>query len=421
MKYKAGDKVKISTVKEDIEGTALESSDPGIVLVKLKTGYNIGVKREDIHNIQVQRKEKKKETEIKFKEKKDLPYVDIIITGGTISSRVDYKTGAVKWVTKPEELFQFYPEIFDIVNVREIHVPFMKASENMSSKDWKKIAEICEKSLNNKHITGVIITHGTDFLHYTSSALSFFLRDLHKPVVLTYAQRSSDRASSDAALNLKCAALAARSNIAEVMIVGHENENDSCCLAMPGTKVRKMHTSKRDAFKVINAKPLARIFPDGKIDELSSYNPRANSGKVKLDSVFNDKIALLKVFPGQDPEILDSFIHKYEGLVIEASGLGHVPMSEEAKHDFLPRIKKAIDNGIVVCMAPQTLYGRLDPLVYSPGRNLVKAGVIFLEDMLPECAFIKLGWVLAHTNWKHQIKEKMLENFAKEVSDRLEE
>jgi glutamyl-tRNA(Gln) amidotransferase subunit D len=130
---------------------------------------------------------------------------------------------------------------------------------------------------------------------------------------------------------------------------------------------------------------------------------------------------LLKVFPGQDPEILDSFIHKYEGLVIEASGLGHVPMSEEAKHDWLPRIKKAIDNGIVVCMAPQTLYGRLDPLVYSPGRNLVKAGVIFLEDMLPETAFVKLGWVLSHSNWKHQIKEKMLENFAKEINARLEE
>ncbi|MEM4230288.1 MAG: Glu-tRNA(Gln) amidotransferase subunit GatD [Candidatus Pacearchaeota archaeon] len=418
---KPGDIVRITTFKEQIEGILLESFESGILLIKLKSGYNIGIKKEDITNIELIKKTEKEEKKYEVKEKKNLPYVDIIITGGTLSSRVDYKTGGVKWLTKPEELFKFYPEIFDIVNVRKIEIPFMKASENMCAEDWKKIAEICEKSLNEDEVKGVIITHGTDFLHYTSAALSFFLRDLNKPVVLTYSQRSSDRASSDASLNLKCAAYASISDIAEVMLVGHASSNDDFCYVMPGTKVRKMHTSKRDAFKVINSKPFAKIFPDGKIEKISSHNIRDDKKKVRLDNEFNDKVALLKFYPGQDPEILDYYIKKYHGVVIEASGLGHVAVSEEAKHDWLPKIKKAIDNGLVVCMACQTIYGRLNPLVYSPGRALTKAGVIFLEDMLPETAFVKLGWVLGHKNWKDKIKEKMLEPIAKEINERLEE
>jgi glutamyl-tRNA(Gln) amidotransferase subunit D len=417
-----GDIIKVNTVKEEIQGTLLESSEQGIILVKLKSGYNIGIKKEDITNIEVVKKlEKKEEKASEMKEKKGLPYVDVIITGGTISSRIDYKTGGVKWLTNPSELFKFYPEIFDIVNVRKIEMPFMKASENMSSKDWQKIAEICEKSLNDKDVKGVIITHGTDFLHYTSSALSFFLRDLNKPVVLTYAQRSSDRASSDASLNLKCAAYAAVSDIAEVMLVGHATTNDDYCYAMPGTKVRKMHASRRDAFKAINAKPIAKIFSDGKIEKISKHNLRNDAKKVKLDNEFNDKVALVKFYPGQDPEILEHYGQKYHGIVIEASGLGHVAISEEAKHDFLPKIKKAIDNGLIICMTPQTIYGRLNPLVYSPGRSLMKAGVIFLEDMTSETAFVKLGWVLGHKDWKLKIKEKMLENFNGEITERLEE
>lgn len=418
--FQPGDKVRIITLKEELEGIILETSEPEIILLKLKSGYNIGIKKEDIKDIKAVKEPVKKPEKVSLKQKKELPYIDVIITGGTISSRVDYKTGAVKWLTKPEELFQFYPEIFDIANVRKIKIPFMKASENMSSDDWKEIAKQCEESLNNKDVKGVIVTHGTDFLHYTASALSFFLRDLNKPVVLTYSQRSSDRASSDAALNLKCSAYAAISDIAEVMLVGHATINDDFCYAMPGTKVRKMHTSRRDTFKAINSKPLARIFPDGKIEPLSRYNLR-NNKKIKLDAVFNDKIALVKIYPGQNPDILDYYNQKYEAIILELSGLGHLPMSQESKFDWLPKIKKAIDNGMLVLATCQTIYGRLDPLVYSPGRELLKSGVIFLEDMLSETAFVKLGWVLGHSQWKSQVREKMLQNISHEINKRLEE
>jgi len=270
--------------------------------------------------------------------------------------------------------------------------------------------------LNDKNIDGVIVTHGTDFLGYTGAALSFMLRDLNKPVVLTYSQRSIDRASSDANLNLQCAARMAISDCAEVVLVGHANVNDDFCFALPGTKARKMHTSRRDAFKPINAEPVAKIFPD-KVEFLGDYRPR-NNGKVKLDSAFSDKVALVKFYPGQDSSILDFYALKYKGIVIEASGLGHLPVSE-SEGSWIPKLKKYIRQGFVVCAAPQALYGRLDPLVYSNGRELLGAGVIFLEDMLPETGLVKLGWVLGHYGWKGLVKEKMLNSYAGEISDKL--
>jgi len=412
-----GDKVRISTVKEDIEGVLVESHEPGLTLIKLKSGYNIGIKNEDITQIELIQEKKEKKQEIKIKQNSKLLNIDIVMTGGTISSRLDPETGGVKWLTSPEELLKFYPELLEIVNVRKIKVPFMKASENMDSSDWKEIARNCEESLNDSSVSGVIVTHGTDFLHYTSAALSFFLRDLNKPVVLTYAQRSSDRASSDAALNLVCAAKAAISEIAEIMIVGHGTWNDDFCYALRGSKVRKMHTSRRDAFKPVNSRQIAKIWPD-RIETISSFRRRDNNKKCKLDLSFNERVALVKFYPGMEPEIFDYLSGRYEGIILEVAALGHIAI-DEARKNLLPAIKKAIDNGLIICAAPQTIFGRLDPLVYSPGRKLMKTGIIFLEDMLPETAYVKLGWVLGHKDWKNKIKEKMLSSFSGEISERL--
>jgi glutamyl-tRNA(Gln) amidotransferase subunit D len=417
---KAGDSVKISTVKESIEGTLLESPDSALILLKLKSGYNLGIKKEDITGVDIiEEKKEEKGKDKKLKENPKLPYVDIIMTGGTISSRLDPETGAVKWLTSPEELLRFYPELLSICNIRKIKVPFMKASENMDSSDWKEVAKNCEESLNDKNVAGVIVTHGTDFLHYTAAALSFFLRDLNKPVVLTYAQRSSDRASSDASLNLQCAARAAISEIAEIMIVGHATSNDDFCFALRGSKVRKLHSSRRDAFKPVNIRPIAKIFPD-KIEIITKFNRRDDGKKVKLDISFNDRIALVKFYPGMEPEMFDFLSGRYEGIVLEVAALGHVAI-DEARKNLLPAIKKAIDNGMIIVAAGQTVFGRLDPLVYSPGRKLMKTGIIFLEDMLSETAYVKLGWVLGHSGWKSKIRDKMLENFSGEINARLEE
>lgn len=417
----SGDYVEIHLMKRIYEGILLKSpkSEKGIVLLKLDNGYNIGFNKKDIINIKVRRKAKEKQEETEIKKDSKKPDIAMVITGGTIASRFDAKTGAVKWLDTPESLFRFYPELFEKVNVVKIEIPFMKGSENMDFKDWKKIAKVVEKLLNEMHIKGVIVTHGTDFLHYTSAALSFFLGKVNKPVVLTYSQRSIDRASSDANLNLQCSALAAISDIAEVMLVGHASSNDDFCYAMSGTKIRKMHTSKRDAFKVVNAEPFAKIFPD-KIEILSEYNVR-NKNKVKTDLNFEEKVALIKFYPGQNPDILDYYLkNKYRGIVIEMTGLGHVA-TKESSMSWTKKLKESIGKGLVICAASQTIYGRLDPLVYSDGRELLETGVIYLEDMLAETALVKLGWVLGHKEWKNKVKEKMLENFAGELNSRLEE
>ena len=414
-----GDKVKIITPDEEIEGTLIASSEPSLVIIKLKSGYNIGIKKENIINMKLIEEAETREEKLKIEEKKNLPYIDIIVTGGTISSKVDYKTGGVSWITKPEELFKFYPEIFNIVNVNEIKIPFMKASENIDYEDWKQIAQEVEKSLNNKNVKGVIITHGTDFLHYTSSALSFFLKNLNKPVVLTYAQRSSDRGSSDAKMNLLCSAHAAISDIAEVIVVGHASINDDFCYAHRGTKVRKLHSSRRDAFKSVNDKPIAKIFPSGKIEIMNKYKKREDSKKVKLDANFNRNIFLLKYFPSQSPDIIDYLSKKYDGLIIEGSGLGHVA-SKESRENWIPYLRKAINNGMIICMTSQTIYGKVDQYVYSPAREIEKIGVIYLKDMLAETAFVKLGYVLSKTKNYEEVKEMMLQDIAGELNNRRE-
>ncbi|MBU2562689.1 MAG: Glu-tRNA(Gln) amidotransferase subunit GatD [Nanoarchaeota archaeon] len=416
-----GDRVKVVLSREEYFGILLESpvSEKGIVLLKLNSGYNIGLNKKDILEIQVIQKEEVKEEKIEIKKDVKKPDIAMIITGGTIAARLNPKKGGVDWLDTPESLFKFYPELFDKVNVVKVEVPFMKASEDMDYKDWQKIAKTAVELLNDANIKGVIITHGTDFLHYTSAALSFFLKDLNKPVVLTYSQRSIDRASSDANLNLQCAALAAISDIAEVMLVGHSSTNDDFCYAMPGTKSRKMHSSKRDAFKVINSKPFAKVFPD-KIDKISDFCVR-NKNKVKLDNKFEEKIALVKFYPGQEPEILDYYFkNKYKGVVLEMSGLGHVA-TKRARNAWTKKLKQVQEKGLIICAVAQTIYGRLNPLVYSNGREILETGVIYLEDMLAETAFVKLGWVLAKTQDKEKVKKLMLTNFSHEFNDRLKE
>ncbi|MFB6246926.1 MAG: Glu-tRNA(Gln) amidotransferase subunit GatD [Candidatus Pacearchaeota archaeon] len=426
----SGDKVEVHFSKEIYEGVLLESpeDESGTILLKLDSGYNIGLNKKDAKEIKILEKaETKEEQKLELKQDENKPNLAVIFTGGTIASQYDPETGAVKWLTNPENLFKFYPEIFDIANVSKVEVPFMKGSENIDSKDWKKLAKTVKESLNDKNIEGVIVTHGTDTAHYTSAALSFFLRgkegsELNKPVVLTYSQRSVDRASSDANLNLKCAAKAATSDIAEIMLVGHSSENDDFCYALPGTKVRKLHSSRRDAFEAVNSKPIAKIYPN-EIERISYYNLRNEKSKVQALSKFDENVALLKFYPGQDPVILDYYAENYKGVVIEALGLGQIATSE-ARKSWTAKLKEAINKGLTVCLTSQTIFGRVDPYVYSTGRELLNTGAIFLEDMHSETAFVKLGWVLGNENWSlsHEgIKQKMLENVAGEFNDRLEE
>lgn len=410
-----GSEILLITKTEKIKGT-LMPSPKNTLIIKLSSGYNIGVPKKNIKKITIIKKPKKQKFSLKLKQNKNLPQISIILTGGTISSRISYKTGGVSWLTKPQQLLSLVPELRKIVNIKQIKTPFMIASENMHSYHWKQIAKITYDLLKSNE--GVIITHGTDTLHFTASALSFMIKNLNKPVVLTYSQRSTDRGSTDATLNLICSAYIAKSDIAEVVLVGHGEPSDTYCLVNPGTKTRKMSTSRRDTFRPINTLPIAKIWPDGKLKIISQYNKR-NQGKPKLDNKFEEKVALIKYYPGLNPDIIDFFTKKkYRGIVIETTGLGHIA-TDESKLNLIPSIKKAIDSGITICAASQTLYGRLNPLVYSEGRKLLKLGIIYLKDILPETAYIKLGYVLAKTKDQEKIKELMLSNLANEFNKRI--
>ncbi len=300
--------------------------------------------------------------------------------------------------------------------MNRIERPFTLLSENMQPKNWQEIAKIAADLLNKKENRGVIITHGTDTLHYTAAALSFMLKNLNKPVILTYSQKSTDRGSTDAVLNLTCSGFAAVSDIAEVMLVGHSGPNDDKCYAIHGTKARKMHTSRRDAFRPINDIALAEIDGDGNIKTNKEYRKRDESKKVIADTAFEEKIAVIKAYPGADPKILDYYMKEgYRGILIEATGLGHTSI------EWIPKIKEATAKGILICFAPQTIYGKLDPYVYSNGRDLLNAGVIFLDDILPETAYVKLGWVLGHEKNPIKARALMLTNMANEFNPKISE
>ncbi|VVB78319.1 Glutamyl-tRNA(Gln) amidotransferase subunit D [uncultured archaeon] len=418
-----GDKIEVIINGKSEIGILLDSHDVGVLLLKLGSGYNIGLKKEDIKEIKVLEKKKdEKKDEKKFELSHIKPVIDFIITGGTISSKLDPKTGGVKSLIEPKEFFSTYPEIFDIADIK-ITSPFMKFSENMNYLDWIRIAKLVSKSLSDPNVRGIIISHGTDTLHYTSAVLSFMLGKINKPVVLTYSQRSSDRGSADSRLNLMCSAHAALSEISEVILVGHANLDDEYCYALRGTKVRKMHSSRRDTFRPINTKPIAKIFPNGKIETISEYNQRGKANeKIQVDAVYDNRVALIKFYPGQDPGILDYYKKKgYRGLIIEFTGLGQI--ANEGKFNWIPKIQELIKKGMFIYAAPQTLFGRLDPYVYAPARKFQEIGVVYLEDILPETALVKLGWVLAHKEWRGSVatKNKMLENLRGEFNPRLGE
>jgi glutamyl-tRNA(Gln) amidotransferase subunit D len=180
-----------------------------------------------------------------------------------------------------------------------------------------------------------------------------------------------------------------------------------------------MHTSRRDAFRPINELPLAKVFPDGKIEVVNNNYKKRGKGKAAVDDKFEDKVALIQVYPGMEGEVIDFYVSKgYKGIVLAATALGHVPTN--GPKNILGNIKKAIDKNIPVIIASQTLYGRVHPLVYTNLRKLsIELGCIFAEDMLPETAYVKLGWVLGHTSKIEEVKELMLKNTAGEIIERM--
>lgn len=387
-----------------------EFSASDVIVMKMKSGYNVGVRitpETKITVLDAPVVRERKETEVE--EKKGLPTLVLIGTGGTIASYVDYRTGAVHPALSTSDMVNAVPEIREIANVRA-KVLFSIFSENMDICHWQELAKAVAEEINNG-ADGVIIPHGTDTMGYTAAALSFMLGDVPKPVILVGAQRSSDRPSSDASTNLMaCAQFCTKSKKAGVYVVMHDTSGDDSFAVHIGSRVRKMHTSRRDAFRSINVMPAANIDRDGKIT-LNMELPPVRKDKATVKSDMDQKTVLLQYYPGMDPALFEDIFMKSDGVVIAGSGLGHV------NENMIPMIEKAVKKGTVVVMTSQCINGQTNMNVYNTGRDLITAGVISVFDMLPETAYVKLSWALANYD-KSEVKEIMRTPLVGEMSER---
>jgi len=414
-KIRIWDIIKITTDKGEYEGIVLprnEYSAPDYIEIKLENNYNVGIHASHVQKIEKidKREAHYKIPEKKFPTNKKLPNLKLLGTGGTVASRLDYTTGAVIPSFTPGELFSSVPELAEICNL-ETEIVFEILSENMRPEYWQQLAEKVVEAANSGK-DGIVIGHGTDTMGFTAAALSFMLKDLSLPVVLVGSQRSSDRPSSDAAMNLINATTVATSDIAEVVVCMMGSSAHDYGLIHRGTLVRKMHSSVRHTFRTIDDIPLGMV-QDRKIKMFKVGYKRRSDIETKALTKFEKKVALVYSYPGMDSDLVKFYMDNgYKGIVIAGTGLGHVSTT------VYDSIENAINEGMTIMMAVQTLHGFTGMNVYSTGRELLNYGIIPARNMLPETAYVKLGWVLGQTDDPEEIKTLLMQNIAGEFVER---
>ncbi len=391
-----------------------ETFDDLHIVIKMKNGYNIGIHVDRVVEItELGYKEAfYKIPEKEFPSRPQLPKVTLLGTGGTIASRLDYRTGAVIPAFTPGELYGAVPELADICNLTTKKL-FGVFSENMAKEQYVALAVAIGEEIE-AGADGIVIGHGTDTMGHTAAILSFMVQDSPVPIVLVGSQRSSDRPSSDAALNLiHSVRAAAWGDIAEVMICMFGPTSDRYGLLHRGTRCRKMHSSYRSTFRTIGDIPLGTVSRDRFTYLNKEYNRRDAGRRVKIDPVYDDRTTILYYYPGMHPDLVDALVEKgYHGIVIAGTGLGHV------NKPLYPALERAIAAGVHVVMAVQTLWGYAQMYVYDTGRDLLDLGIVPLENMLPETALMKLSWVLGHTRDRAEVTRLMRTPVSHEITDR---
>jgi glutamyl-tRNA(Gln) amidotransferase subunit D len=387
-----------------------ESASEDYISIKLKSGYNTGIQVGRIKSItKLQKNEPAKPAKApEVTENKSLQRIALISTGGTIASKIDYRTGGVHAAISASELYTSVPELASHASI-DPEVLLSEYSENLRPEHWTMIADKVAEKVKTGKYRGVVVSHGTDTMHYTAAALSFALHGLPVPVVLVGAQRSSDRPSSDAALNLLSAtAFAAKSEYAGVFVVMHAGTSDDVIACHLGTRVRKNHTSRRDAFESIDVMPFALVRNNAvELQKSEITLAKRSEGNLVAKTKFDDRVALLKYHPGFDPKMIEHAAKTCRAIILEGTGLGHV------SKECFPALRKTVDAGVMVCMTSQCIWGRVRMTVYDTGRDLLDIGVIPLSDMISETATVKAMWALANSK---DAKKVMQENLANEIS-----
>lgn len=409
--------VEVETTRGAFKGIILprsETADDSHIVLKLRNGYNVGLAVDTITEMGEKgyKKANYKIPEKEFPYDPKKPRVKLFGTGGTIASRLDYRTGAVIPAFSPGELYGSVPELADICNL-ETEKLYGVFSENMGPEQWIGTAEAIGKEIEIG-VEGIVIGHGTDTMHHTAAILSFMIQNSPVPIVMVGSQRSSDRPSSDAAINLiNATKTAAESDIAEVTVCMFGPTSDQYDLLHRGTRVRKMHSSYRSTFRTIGDIPLAMVSREKIIPLRNDYKKRRQDKNAIVNTAFEEMVSIVYYYPNMRPDIIESLIDNgYKGIVIAGTGLGHV------NKPLYPAMKKAFEKGIAMYMTVQTLWGYVQMYVYDTGRDIMELGVIPAANMLPEVAYVKLGWALGQTNNLEKVKEIMLTPIAGEITER---
>jgi glutamyl-tRNA(Gln) amidotransferase subunit D len=416
---KIWDVVEIAKDKRVARGIILPRSefnpDMNHVNIKLKNGYNVGIELTDSAKITIYSQEvgEYKLPEKSFPINEQLPTIALLGTGGTIAARLDYRTGAVYPAFSPGELFTAIPELAEVCNLMP-EVVYKVLSEDLDPTYWLELATIIYNKIKNEKVDGVVVGHGTDTMAFTGTALSFLLQNLPVPVILVGSQRSSDRPSSDSAINLiNAVTCAAQSDIAEVLVCMLGSTNHAYDLLHRPAHLRKMHSSRRDAFKTIGTIPFGKIEKNQITVYEKTYLKRNKEREIKSDLKIDPKVALIYHYPGIQSDLIEALIDKkYHGIVLAGTGLGHI------SKNLLDAVKRAVDEKIAVVMTVQTLWGFTGMQVYQRGREELSIGIIPGQSMLPETAYVKLCWVLGHTRNPDEVKQMMLTNITGELIDR---
>ncbi|MFW9850147.1 MAG: asparaginase [Candidatus Thorarchaeota archaeon] len=331
------------------------------------------------------------------------PKVCIIATGGTIASVSDESTHSLRPGLKVNELLSTLPGMSDIEIIHKDL--FQIDSANLQPHHWQEIAAAI-KEVNEEfpNLHGIVVTHGTDTMVYSASAVSFMVQDFGKPIVFTGSQISAAVPWSDGPRNiLDAIRVAAFADLGETCIVFNGE------LHRP-TRTKKTRSNTYDAYDTMDPRPLGVM-----AREIVLYEGRKKREDLvpRYDTRLDDRVFLLKVFPGIPPKILNRIIDLgYHGIVIEGYGEGSLPSQENA---LTGGISQAIKLGSFVVVSSQCTYGQTDLSVYEVGRAALEVGAMGAHDMTSEAAFVKLAWVLGHTKDSDKVREMMMTNYVGEL------
>ena len=332
------------------------------------------------------------------------PKVFVVGTGGTLAATT------VKGIWKPGELTQseilkFVPFLKKFFDLEETTL-FRMDSTNMQPENWLTIAQTIYYKLKN--FDGIVVTHGTDTMSYSASAISFLIQNLNIPIVFTGSQVIPSYMGSDANRNLVDAMrVASTADLAESVIVFNGQ-------ILRGNRAKKFRETDFDAFECVGMLPLGKIQQDIK---LTGEQKKRKKTKPTLFNSLETNVALIKLHPGYEPNRIEYLLDKgIKGLVIEGYGSGNIPTE---KRNVAQMIKLATENDIPVVITTQCALGSSWVYLYEVGMKALEAGAIPGHDMLSETALVKLMWVLGQTTKIDKVKKMMKTNYAGEITPGL--